>query len=95
MFQNLISTPLNFGLPPNILEVTDSSQLLALILAKTALLDAGIGEEDSPTLSQTGIILGVCGGQKLMGSLTRLQEPIWRSVLSECWSGSRNIRRTS
>ena len=75
--------PLDFGLPPNILEVTDSSQLLALILAKTALLDAGIGEEESPTLSQTGIILGVCGGQKLMGSLTsRLQEPIWRSVLS-------------
>ena len=75
--------PMDFGLPPNILEVTDSSQLLTLILAKTALQDAGIGGEDSPILSQTGIILGVCGGQKLMGSLTsRLQEPIWRSVLS-------------
>ncbi|MGA1230739.1 MAG: beta-ketoacyl synthase N-terminal-like domain-containing protein [bacterium] len=75
--------PLDFGLPPNILEVTDSSQLLTLVLAKTALIDAGIGEEESRILSQTGIILGVCGGQKLMGSLTsRLQEPIWRSVLS-------------
>ncbi|MDG2197748.1 MAG: beta-ketoacyl synthase N-terminal-like domain-containing protein [SAR324 cluster bacterium] len=75
--------PVDFGLPPKILEVTDSSQLLTLVLAKTALLDAGIGEEESPILSKTGIILGVCGGQKLMGSLTsRLQEPIWRSVLS-------------
>ena len=55
--------PLDFGLPPNILEVTDSSQLLTLILAKTALIDAGIGEEESRILSQTGIILGVCGGQ--------------------------------
>ena len=75
--------PMDFGLPPNILEVTDSSQLLTLVLAKTAMLDAGIRDEKSPVLSQTGIILGVCGGQKLMGSLTsRLQEPIWRSVLS-------------
>jgi polyketide-type polyunsaturated fatty acid synthase PfaA len=75
--------PMDFGLPPNILEVTDSSQLLTLVLAKTALLDAGIDQENLSLLAKTGIILGVCGGQKLMGSLTsRLQDPIWRSVLT-------------
>jgi hypothetical protein len=33
--------PLEFGLPPNILEVTDSSQLLGLIVARDAMEDAG------------------------------------------------------
>ena len=36
--------PMEFGLPPNILELTDSSQLLALIVAKEVLQDAGIGD---------------------------------------------------
>src|SRR5689334_10899606 len=36
--------PLEFGLPPNILEVTDVSQLLSLVVAKQALDDAGYGE---------------------------------------------------
>src|SRR5579864_4557241 len=33
--------PLEFGMPPNIIELTDSSQLLALVAAKAALEDAG------------------------------------------------------
>ena len=33
--------PMEFGLPPNILEVTDASQLLALGVARDALIDAG------------------------------------------------------
>ena len=33
--------PLEFGLPPNILEVTDVSQMLSLLVAKEALSDAG------------------------------------------------------
>ncbi len=74
--------PLDFGLPPNILEVTDSSQLLALFVAKAALQDANLAEAHPEILEKTGIILGVCGGQKLMVSLTsRLQDPIWRKVL--------------
>ncbi|MFT5790590.1 MAG: acyl transferase domain-containing protein, partial [Shewanella sp.] len=32
--------PMEFGLPPNILELTDSSQLLSLIVAKEVLADA-------------------------------------------------------
>ena len=33
--------PLEFGLPPNILEVTDVSQLLALVVARDLMADAG------------------------------------------------------
>ena len=37
--------PMEFGLPPNILEVTDASQLLALVAARDAFEDAGYGRK--------------------------------------------------
>ncbi|MCC9138353.1 type I polyketide synthase [Pontibacter silvestris] len=78
--------PLEFGLPPNILEVTDSSQILSLIMAKQALEDAKyVGDRFTEQIRRnTGIILGVGGAQKLSGPLSsRLQYPIWRKVLSQ------------
>ena len=73
---------MEFGLPPNILEVTDVSQLLSLKVAKQALEDAGYGESKNFNRSRTGIILGVGGGQKLITPLTtRLQFPVWKKVL--------------
>jgi polyketide-type polyunsaturated fatty acid synthase PfaA len=74
--------PLEFGLPPNILEVTDVSQLLSLVVAKQAMEDAGYGESRTFDRSKTGVVLGVGGGQKLTTPLTtRLQFPIWDKVL--------------
>ncbi len=74
--------PLEFGLPPNILEVTDSSQLLTLVAAKQALANAGYGPDRDFDHDRTGIILGVGGGQKLMHPLiARIQYPIWERVL--------------
>jgi len=74
--------PLEFGLPPNILEVTDSSQLLGLIVARDAMEDAGYGVDREFNRETTGIVLGVAGGTKLISDLSaRLQYPIWRRVL--------------
>lgn len=74
--------PLEFGLPPNILEVTDSSQLLGLVVARDALEDAGYGKDQEFNRQKTGVVLGVAGGQKLITDLSaRLQYPIWRKVL--------------
>ncbi|MBT4139321.1 MAG: hypothetical protein HOE48_15480, partial [Candidatus Latescibacteria bacterium] len=75
--------PTEFGLPPNILEITDASQLLSLVVAKDALKDAGYGDENrSFDRDRTGVILGVGGGQNLISPLaSRLQEPIWRRAL--------------
>ena len=74
--------PLEFGLPPNVLEVTDVSQLLGLVVAKAALKDAGYDQADDATRESTGVILGVGGGQKLITPLTsRLQYPILEKVL--------------
>ncbi len=75
--------PLEFGLPPNILEVTDIAQLLALVAARDALADAGYGEGVEFDRDQTGVIVGVVGmGMKLINPLvSRMQYPVWRKVL--------------
>ncbi|NQS91461.1 MAG: acyltransferase domain-containing protein, partial [Chloroflexi bacterium] len=74
--------PLEFGLPPNLLEVTDSSQLLGLVVARDAMEDAGYGMDVEFGRETTGVVLGVAGGQKLISDLTsRLQYPIWQRVL--------------
>ena len=74
--------PMEFGIPPNILEVTDVTQLLGLLVAKSAMEDAGYGNTTDEILDATGVILGVTAGLKLLGSLiSRLQYPIWEKVL--------------
>ena len=75
--------PMEFGLPPNILEVTDVSQLLGLVVAKDALTDAGYPESREFNREMTGVILGVVGmSSKLVQPLfSRLQYPVWKKVL--------------
>ncbi|HVA24837.1 MAG TPA: beta-ketoacyl synthase N-terminal-like domain-containing protein, partial [Chloroflexota bacterium] len=76
--------PIEFGIPPNTLEVTDVAQLLGLLVAKRALDDAGYGETSERPFDRrrTGIVLGVGGGQKLITPLTtRLQSPVWEEAM--------------
>ncbi|MDM9383692.1 beta-ketoacyl synthase N-terminal-like domain-containing protein [Chlorogloeopsis sp. ULAP01] len=74
--------PMEFGLPPNILEVTDISQLLSLVVAKQALEDAGYGSSRQFNRERTGVILGVALARQLSVPLcNRLQYPIWEKVL--------------
>nr|BAP47694.1 polyunsaturated fatty acid synthase PfaA [Aureispira marina] len=86
---NIDFNPMEFGLPPNILEVTDASQLLALIAARDAFEQAGYGKASDKFTAElkarTGVLLGVGGGQKLITPLTgRLQYPIWEKALRAC-----------
>ena len=74
--------PMEFGLPPNILELTDIAQLLSLVVARDVLNDAGIGEGSGYDRDKVGITLGVGGGQKQISPLTsRLQGPVLEKVL--------------
>ena len=75
--------PMEFGLPPNILEVTDVSQLLSLIVTRDALTDAGYIKADKALLDRTGVILGMVGmsSNVIQPLLSRLQYPIWEKVL--------------
>jgi len=80
---DVVFDPIEFGLPPNILEVTDVSQLLALVVARDALEDAGYGEGSEFDRAHTGVTLGVVGlSTKLyIPLMARLQYPVWEKVL--------------
>jgi polyketide-type polyunsaturated fatty acid synthase PfaA len=75
--------PLAYGLSPNILEVTDVSQLLALVVAEEALADGGYLNASKSVRERTGVILGVVGGpmQLLAPHTLRLQHLVWERVL--------------
>ncbi|MDM8539119.1 beta-ketoacyl synthase N-terminal-like domain-containing protein, partial [Desulfobacterales bacterium HSG17] len=74
--------PSEFGIPPTSLEATDTSQLLGLVAAKTALDDAGYGEDREFDRERVSVILGVTGTQELVIPLgARLGHPLWRKAL--------------
>ncbi|MBD2438554.1 type I polyketide synthase [Nostoc sp. FACHB-110] len=74
--------PMEFGIPPSILEVTDVSQLLSLVVAKEAMEDSGYGESREFSRETTGVVLGVAMAKQLgMPLAARLEYPIWEKVL--------------
>ncbi len=76
--------PTEFGIPPAVLEATDTSQLLGLVAAKTALSDAGYGDQREFDRDHTSVILGVTGTQELVIGLgSRLGHPVWRKALDQ------------
>ncbi|MBI5591569.1 MAG: SDR family NAD(P)-dependent oxidoreductase [Deltaproteobacteria bacterium] len=76
--------PSEFGIPPSILEATDSSQMLGLVAAKMAMTDAGYGSERPFDRNRTSVILGVTGTQELVIPLgARLGHPVWRKALKD------------
>ncbi|MFO7972256.1 MAG: beta-ketoacyl synthase N-terminal-like domain-containing protein, partial [Desulfobacterales bacterium] len=76
--------PTEFGIPPSCLEATDTSQLLALIVAQKALENSGYGTGTKFNRDRTSVILGVTGTQELVIPLgARLGHPIWRRALQD------------
>ncbi|MDG3006241.1 type I polyketide synthase [Paludisphaera mucosa] len=76
---------LDFGIAPNAIEATDTSQLLGLLVARQALEDAGYGAGGREfSRDRTSVILGVTGTLELVIPLgARLGHPIWRRALAE------------
>ncbi|MBD2729713.1 acyltransferase domain-containing protein [Nostoc sp. FACHB-892] len=86
--------PIEFGLPPNILEVTDVSQLLGLVVAKEALEDAGYGKGQEFDRETTGVVLGAAQASQLSFSLdARLHYPIWKKVLKSSGLSDEDIQK--
>jgi acyl transferase domain-containing protein/NAD(P)-dependent dehydrogenase (short-subunit alcohol dehydrogenase family) len=76
--------PSEFGIPPTSLEATDTSQILALLVARDALQDAGYYQSREFNRDRTSVILGVTGTQELVIPLgARLGHPIWRNALKK------------
>ncbi|MEM6752110.1 MAG: beta-ketoacyl synthase N-terminal-like domain-containing protein [Cyanobacteria bacterium P01_C01_bin.38] len=73
--------PMEFGIPPNILEVTDVSQLLSLVVAKEAMEDAGYSEKREFNRDNVGVVLGSAALKLGVPLSSRLQYPIWEKAL--------------
>jgi acyl transferase domain-containing protein len=70
--------PLKEGIPPSLLPATDTSQLLALMVARTALEECFGGAVEQADRSRVSCILGVTSGQELFGQMAgRLAWPQW------------------
>lgn len=74
--------PHDYGIAPNDLEATDTSQLLGLVAAEMALLDAGYGPDREFDRTRVSVILGVTGTLELVIPLgARLGHPHWRRAM--------------
>ena len=75
---------LAWGIPPSILPATDTSQLLALVVAEAVLRDATGSQFETMDRSRISCILGVTSAQELLATLvSRLQRPVWTKSLRE------------
>ncbi len=82
--------PLEFGITPNNIEATDTTQLLGMWVAQQALRNAGYatGKDSADgrpfNRDRTSVILGVTGALELVIPLgARLGHPIWRKALQD------------
>ncbi|MFN8470356.1 MAG: beta-ketoacyl synthase N-terminal-like domain-containing protein, partial [Caldilineaceae bacterium] len=73
-----------YGVPPNVVQQTDTSQLLGLIVAQQVLEDAAGGDFAHIDKSRISVILGATGTTELVVHLgARLQRPIWLNALRQ------------
>ncbi|MFB6264180.1 MAG: beta-ketoacyl synthase N-terminal-like domain-containing protein, partial [Bradymonadaceae bacterium] len=74
--------PVEFGVPPNSLPATDTSQLLTLLAARRLLDDALEGEFDAVDRERAGVVLGVSGTSELTLHMAgRMQQPFVERAL--------------
>jgi acyl transferase domain-containing protein len=75
---------LGWGIPPSTIPATDTSQLLALVVAQKVLEDALREQFETADRSRVSVILGVTSAQELLSSMvSRLQRPVWVKSLRE------------
>ncbi len=76
--------PVAFGIPPKVIPATDTTQLIALIVARQVLEDAFAEQFDTMDRERMSIILGVTAGQELLiQAAARLQRPQWLAALRQ------------
>jgi 3-oxoacyl-(acyl-carrier-protein) synthase len=74
--------PMEFGIPPKILSATDTSQLLALIVARQ-LVDDAANTFDSVDPQKIGVVLGASTTELCLHMSGRLQAPVWERAMRE------------
>ncbi|HEU4361002.1 MAG TPA: SDR family NAD(P)-dependent oxidoreductase [Mycobacterium sp.] len=75
-------SPMDFGIPPNVLPATDTAQLLALRVAQQVLEDAAGGDFSHLDRERVSVVLGATGGTELITYISgRLHRPVWERGL--------------
>ena len=75
--------PIEFGVPPNVVPATDTSQLLALVVAKQVLNDTYGDKFQQADLSRVSVILGAAALEALQYVAARMQRPVWTKAMRE------------
>jgi acyl transferase domain-containing protein/NAD(P)-dependent dehydrogenase (short-subunit alcohol dehydrogenase family) len=76
--------PLEYGISPNAIEATDTTQLLGMVVAQETLKDAGYGPDVAFDRDRVSCIIGVTGTLELVIPLgARLGHPIWKKALAD------------
>jgi len=84
---------MGWGVPPSIIPATDTSQLLALIVAEQVLRDATRSQFDTISRERMSVILGVTSAQELLATMvSRLQRPVWVKALREQGFGEDEVQ---
>ncbi|WP_181009448.1 type I polyketide synthase [Streptomyces sp. SM11] len=82
--------PMAYGVPPATLPSTDTSQLLALMVADQVLAD--IGGLSGVDRDRTGVVLGAASLELLPHMYGRTQRPVWLAALRESGLGEAEAR---
>ncbi|MFC5102788.1 type I polyketide synthase [Kibdelosporangium philippinense] len=75
--------PVAYGIPPNTVAATDTSQLLALMVAEQVLTDATGGDLAAMNRERVSVILGLGALELLTTMAARLERPVWLKALRE------------
>ncbi|WP_221761184.1 type I polyketide synthase [Kibdelosporangium aridum] len=75
--------PVAYGIPPNTVEATDTTQLLALMVAEKVLTDANGGDLTAMSRERVSVILGLGALELLTTMSARLERPVWLKALRE------------
>ncbi|MFQ6396619.1 SDR family NAD(P)-dependent oxidoreductase [Nocardia sp. KC 131] len=75
--------PIAFGIPPNTLEATDTSQLLALVVAERLLSSLEPQRMSAVDRERVSVILGTSALELLTTMAARMERPVWLAALRE------------
>ncbi|MEU7632090.1 beta-ketoacyl synthase N-terminal-like domain-containing protein, partial [Nocardia sp. NPDC049220] len=73
--------PLSFGIPPKTIEATDTSQLLALVVAEQLLASLEPHRMSTVDRERVSVILGTSALELLTTMAARMERPVWLDAL--------------
>ncbi|ORW40551.1 hypothetical protein AWB90_21685 [Mycobacterium paraense] len=85
-------SPMDFGIPPNVLPATDTAQLLGLRVAQQVLEDMAGGDFSHIDRERVSVVLGASGGTEMTNYMGgSLHRPVWERGLRAAGLSERDV----